>query len=250
MVIVELNRPSVFHAMNIEMIRDLTAAIAEINKKADCRIILLRSAGKHFSAGADLEWMREGLNQSESRLKEESMELAGLFRMVSETSPLIVTAVQGKILGGAVGLVAASDLVIAEESATFAFPEVKLGLVPATIAPFVVKKTGRSHAAAWMLTGRPFSAREAREAGLVHFTCADGTLAEETGRLLEELKANGPEALKGIRQLLNDFDFNKDKLEVQRDTSAILARCRVSPEGQEGMNAFFEKRKPDWDDSN
>ena len=243
---ITLNRPGVHHAMNIEMIRELTRFISGPCENPDIRIILLRATGENFSAGADLNWLRDGMDQDEEQLKRESMELAGLFRLISKTPRIFVTAVQGKILGGANGLVAASDLVLAERSATFSFPEVKLGLVPATITPFMVRKVGRSRAAAWMISGKIFDSEEALAGGLVHLVCQDGQLGEETGKLMDTLLANGPEAMKGIKEMLNNFNFDRDAGTIQEESADLIARYRISPEGQEGMKAFFKMRKPGW----
>jgi methylglutaconyl-CoA hydratase len=247
--ILSLNRPEVHHAMNIEMIRELTASVHRLAEEPQIRIIALRAPGDHFSSGADLNWMCEGMNQPEEQLKRESMELAGLFRLICEVPKIFVTSVQGRVSGGANGLVAASDLVVAEKSALFIFPEVRLGLIPATIAPFVVGKIGRSRAAAWMLSGRPFSASEAHSAGLVHLLCEDDMLDQATGKLIQELLSNSPEALRGIKEMIRSFPFQQDPMKIQEETAGIIARYRVSSEGQEGMKAFLEKRKPFWDDS-
>jgi len=243
---ISLNRPDVHHAINMVMIRELIRAITGFGESESIRIILLNAPGPNFSAGADLDWMRRGLNQGEEHLKKESSEMAGLFRIIWENPKVVVTAVQGNVLGGAIGLVAASDLVIAEEGAQFSFSEVKLGLVPATIAPFVVRKTGKSLASAWMLTGRAFTTAEARDGGLVHFVCGEGMLEGETNRLLKDLLANGPEAMVEVKQMLRELSPDEDPGKIQKETSEIIARFRASKEGQEGMNAFFDKRKPGW----
>lgn len=245
---ITLNRPEVHHAMNLEMIRELTKAFVSFDKEPDIRIVLLKSTGEHFCAGADLNWMREGMSHSESQLKEESMELARLFSLMSRVSKIILTAVSGKVIGGANGLVAASDLVLADASARFAFSEVKLGLIPATIAPFVVSRVGTKKAAAWMISGRWFNAEEARWAGLIDFSCEAGLLEEESASLLGDLLAGGPEAIKGIKGMLSHFDFSQDADKIVDQTAEILARFRTSPEGQEGMKAFLEKRKTAWNE--
>jgi methylglutaconyl-CoA hydratase len=243
---ITLNRPRVHHAMNIEMVRDLSTAFSAFSDDPALSIVLLRSDGPNFCAGADLKWMKEGLNQTEAQLMEESAELAELFRLMHEFPGIVVASVQGRAMGGAVGLIAASDLVIAENSASFTFSEVKLGLVPATIAPYVIRKTGQGRAAGWMLSGRPFNAVDAREAGLVHFLCDEGSLEEETKSLVRDLKSNGPGAMKGIKEMLRGFPFQEDPGKTGLESAEIIARFRISPEGQEGMNAFFEKRKPYW----
>ncbi len=245
---ITLNRPAVHHAMNLEMIRELSAEFSRLDKEAGIRIILLRSSGEHFCAGADLNWMSEGMKQNESQLKRESMELARLFSLMTRISPIILTTVSGKVMGGANGLVAASDLVIADESTRFAFSEVKLGLIPATIAPYVVRRIGKSRAAAWMITGRGFSSEEARCAGLVDFSCEKGQMEEESTKVLKDLLSGGPEALAGIKKMLHNFDFDMDADSVIEKSAGILARIRISPEGQEGMKAFLEKRRPKWNE--
>lgn len=247
---ITLNRPALFHAINLDMIRELTDVFTRCDEDINIRVIILGSTGKHFCAGADLNWMREGMKQSEEQLKNESMELAGLFSLMKSISPIILTLVKGKVVGGANGLVAASDLVMADSSSLFAFSEVKLGLVPATIAPFVVARLGKSRAAAWMLLGRWFKAREALAAGLVDIVCEEGLLEEESTRLINDLLSGGPEALRGIKHMLNSFDFEQDQDKIKEQTAEILARFRISPEGQEGINAFLEKRRPNWNEKN
>jgi methylglutaconyl-CoA hydratase len=228
------------------MIRELSDAFAHFHKQAGIRIILLRSAGENFCAGADLNWMREGLIQSESQLKKEGMELARLFSLMTRISRIIVTGVSGKVIGGANGLVAASDLVIADVSTRFSFSEVKLGLVPATIAPFVVKRVGKRRAAAWMISGRWFDTEEARWAGLVDICCETGQLEEECSKTLENLLSCGPEAMAGIKEMLQNFDFTREPETIIEQSAEILAHFRISPEAQEGMKAFLEKRRPAW----
>jgi methylglutaconyl-CoA hydratase len=245
---VTLNRTDVHNAMNIKMIRELTEAFQQLYADPGIRVILLNAAGVNFSAGADLQWMREGILQDKSQLYAESLELAGLFRLIAEGLPVIVTAVRGKAIGGAVGLVAASDLAIAEYSAVFRFSEVKLGLIPATIAPFVLRRTGTSRAADWMLTGREFGADEAREAGLVQYICPDGKLEEESISLLKNLLSGGPGALREVKKLLRRLSQARDPDDIQSETAGLITDLRTSGEGQEGIRAFFEKRKPRWTD--
>lgn len=244
---IRLNRPDVHHAINPEMIRELTESFTQLNNNKSIRIIHLYSEGAHFCAGADLNWMKEGLNQNEEELVQEGKELAALFAHMRKISPIILTSVQGKVMGGANGLVAASDLVLAEDGAHFAFSEVKLGLVPATIAPFVVGRMGKSKAAAWMISGRLFSARDAQNSGLIDFICEKGQLEAEADGLIRDLLAGGPGAQSGIKEMIRDFDFGQKTETVIRESAEILARYRTAPEGQEGMKAFLEKRRPSWD---
>ena len=249
LAILTLNRPGVHNAMDLDMIRQLTESMESLAEQTGIRIVVLRSEGKHFSAGADLKWMREGLALSKEQLESESLELARLFRIIYESDLMMLVALQGKVMGGANGLVAAADLVIAEKTSNFAFSEVKLGLVPATIAPYVLRKVSHSKTAELMLTGRTFDAEEARSAGLVHYTCEEGTLMETTGQIVRDLLSGGPEALKGIKRLLHNLVPGQITDEIQEHTANLLAHFRISAEGQEGINAFFEKRKPGWNET-
>ncbi len=246
---ITLNRPEVHNAINIQMIRELTLAIKGLEEKSKVRFVVLTSSGKNFSSGADLIWMRDGMEQTREQLKAESMELAGLFRTISESELICLTAVRGKVMGGANGLVAVSDMVMAEDTSSFTFSEVKLGLIPATIAPYVLKKAGFSKTTELMLSGRTFEAKEAMEAGLVNYICKKGTLQERTDQIMNQLAANGPAAMKGIKKMISGLSNQLTPLQVQEYTAEIIARQRISKEGQEGMKAFLEKRNPDWDEA-
>lgn len=243
-----LNRPRVHNAMNLQMIRELTGSLLSLNRDKDIRIIVLSSEGENFSAGADLNWMREGMNQGEEQLKKESLELAGLFRTLRESAVVTISSVKGRIMGGAIGLVAASDLVVAEHSSSMAFSEVKLGLIPATIAPHVLRKAGYSRTLDWMLTGRTISASEALEAGLFHRVCEAGLLGQTTDKLVSDLLSKGPLALSGVKDLLAKMEMETDPAQIDVYNAKLIAKFRTSPEGQEGMKAFFEKRDPDWNE--
>jgi methylglutaconyl-CoA hydratase len=246
--VITLNRPGVRNALNLEMIREITAAIREMNNDPAIRLILITSRGDHFCSGADLAWMKDGLEQPEELLKSESMELAGLFRELQGSEAPSICSVKGVVSGGAVGLLAAADFVVAEGTTVLRFPEVKLGLVPATIAPYVLRKAGYGRTSDWMMTGRRIGAREALEAGLIHRICEEGSLDETTALLLEELLSGGRRALQGIKRVLRDLEDLEDPDQVDLYTSGKIAAFRISPEGQEGMRAFLEKRKPGWDE--
>jgi len=248
MAAIRLNRPEVRNAMNLQMIRELTSTLRILDRDEGTRVILFRSEGAHFCAGADLAWMQAGLEQSEEQLKLESLELAGLFRTLWEAHAVTVCSVKGLIPGGAIGLLAASDLVVAESSSALRFSEVRLGLVPATIAPYVLRKAGPGRSSDWMMTGRLIGTLEARDAGLIHRICEDGKLEEATRELLEELMSVGPRALRGVKQLLRGIEGIAEPREADEYTSGLIAALRKSREGQEGMKAFLEKRKPSWDE--
>jgi len=244
-----LNRPRVQNAMDLQMIRELTESVIRLNSEGGIRIIVLSSEGDNFSSGADLNWMREGLDQEEGQLLKESLELAGLFRTIRESAAVSIASVKGRIMGGAIGLVAASDLVVAEHSSLLAFSEVKLGLIPATIAPHVLRKAGNSRTLDWMLTGRNISASEALEAGLFHRICEEGSLELTKEKLITDLLSNGPLALAGVKTLLAKMEMETDPAKVDLYNAKLIAAFRISAEGQEGLNAFFEKRNPDWNEA-
>lgn len=231
------------------MIRELSHAFTEIAENPAIRLILLGSSGPHFCAGADLNWMKQGIELTEETLKKEGLELVGLFKLMTEVPQIILTTTKGKVMGGANGLVAASDLVFAESNTRFSFSEVKLGLVPATIAPFVVNRVGRSRAAAWMITGRSFGAEEAVSAGLAHFSFEEGVLEAEKKKIVDELLSGGPLALSGIKKMLLWLESEPNPEEVPEKSASILAKFRVSDEGQKGMKAFIDKKRPDWNDN-
>ena len=241
-----LNRPEVHNALHIEMIRELAGLIHTLDSDDRIHMVRLSSTGKNFCAGADLNWMREGMRQSEGQLASESRELADLFWSMYSSRPVIFTTVRGRALGGALGLIAASDVVLAEDTAIFAFTEVKLGLVPATIAPFALQKMGYSRCLELMVTGRSFTAEMAGQYGLIHHLCKEGALEETTEDLLATLYSNGPEAMQSVKSLLSALEGGVPMQEARQLTAELIARHRISAEGQEGMNAFFEKRKPRW----
>jgi methylglutaconyl-CoA hydratase len=245
----KLNRPRVHNAMDLQMIRELSGSLLSLNRDKDIRIIVLSSEGENFSTGADLNWMRDGITQGEEQLKKESLELAGLFRTLRESTAVTIASVRGRIMGGAIGLVAASDLVVAEHTSFMAFSEVNLGLIPATIAPHVLRKAGHSRTLDWMLTARAISATEVLEAGLFHRVCEPGSLEKTTDELVTNLLSKGPLALAGVKDLLTKMELETDPDLVDMYNAKLIASFRTSPEGQEGMKAFFEKRKPDWNES-
>lgn len=241
-----LNRPEVYNAINLEMIRELTEVVNVLETDKQIVIIVFRSSGDHFSSGADVNWMMEGMTQNNAQLTSESRELAGLFESISLCDKVTVSAVHGRSMGGANGIVAASDIVIADDTATFAFSEVRLGLIPATISPYVIRKMGSSRTRELMLTGRRFDAIEAFEFGLVHQLCKPGGLDGAIKKLSDLLLSNAPGALSGVKELVRFLEDQPDSSTLPAKTAKLIARFRLSPEGQEGMRAFLEKRKPDW----
>ena len=244
---ISLNRPELRNAINLQMIREITSVIELLNNDNTIRLIIFNSTGANFCSGADLNWMKEGMNQSEDQLRKESLELAKFFRTIWESSAITISAVKGFIPGGAIGILAASDFVVAEDTAVLTFSELKMGLIPATIAPYVLRKAGFSRTSDWMMTGRSIDALEARDAGLIQRICEEGLLEISTGKLREELLIKGAHALRDLKLFLRRLEGINNQDELDTFTSQIIAGLRVSSEAQEGMNAFFQKRKPDLD---
>lgn len=245
---ITLNRPELRNAMNLAMIRELSTTLENLNSDKAIRLLIINSRGENFCSGADLAWMQDSLKLSEDQLQAESQELAKLFRILWESATVTICSVKGLIPGGAIGLLAASDFVVAERSAVLTFSEVNLGLIPATIAPYVLRKAGFGRTSDWMMTGRLIGAVEARDAGLIHRICEEGSLEESTKELAGELLSKGKEALKGVKDLLRKLEDLRDPAEVDLITSRLIAEFRVSAEGQEGMKAFLEKRKSRWNE--
>lgn len=235
-----LNRPEVRNAINDELIAALTTALIEV--PAEVRAVVIRGEGQGFCAGGDLEWMRKAASYTEEQNYQDALKVAGLFRAVTDCPAVVISLVHGAAFGGGSGLVASSDIAIATPDAKFSFSEVKLGLIPATISPFVIDKIGAGHARALFTTGEPFGAEHALRIGLVHEVADD--LEAGLGRKLKNILASGPKAVTASKRLTLDEGVSTE------ETARRLARARAGDEGIEGVAAFLEKRKAsfveDW----
>lgn len=243
---VTLGRPELHNAFNAQMIAELREAFAGFSKNSPVRAIVLRGEGKSFCAGADLNWMRQMVDYSFEQNVEDAHALAAMFRAIQQCPKPVIARVHGPAFGGGVGLVAACDMAFATESATFCLSEVKLGLLPAVISPFVLKKIGETHARRYFLTAEKFSASEAHRIGLVSEVLPDeAALDHQLETVLAALCANGPEAISQSKVLIEQvcrFDWER-AVDI---TTKLIAERRISVEGQEGMKAFLEKRSPTW----
>lgn len=231
-----LNRPEVRNAFNDELIAALTAAFAKL--PAGTRAVVLKGEGKAFCAGGDLEWMRKAAAYSEQQNYEDAMRLAGLFRAIAESPAVVIAAVHGAAFGGGCGLVAAADVAIAHLETKFAFSEVRLGLLPATISPFVIPKIGAGNARALFATGEAFDAERALRIGLVHEVAED--LDAAVAAKLDAVLAAGPNACAEAKRIAST-GFG-----TLEEAARALAKARASEEGKEGVAAFLEKRKARW----
>ncbi len=242
-VTLTINRPKVRNAFNAALIEDLREAFAALTPSD--HVVVLTGAGKAFCAGADLAWMQASATLSEEDNVREATTLANLFRSIDTTPRVVIGRVNGLALGGGVGLLACCDIAVSAASAEFAFSEVRLGLAPAVISPFVVRKIGRSWARRYFLTGERFDAATARLMGLVHDVVDDDALDDAVGALVTTVLRNGPQAMIETKQLVRQVTTHAPQ-EALDYAIQTIARLRTSPEGQEGVRAFLEKRAPRW----
>ncbi len=237
-----LNRPARHNAFDDKLINTLLATLQEIEQDPGTRVVVLTGAGKSFSSGADLEWMRAMAKYDEKTNREDARRLARLMAALNNLAKPIVARVNGPAYGGAVGLIACCDIVIASEHAQFALTEVRLGLAPAVIAPYVIAAIGARQARRLFLNAERISSEEAHRIGLVHELASDETLPEVVEKHVRYLLKAGPIALAECKRLV----VQHARGAPVDNTVDLIARLRVSAEGQDGMAAFFEKRKPGW----
>lgn len=241
-----LNRPEVRNAFNGELIQEIATAFADIEASPDTRVIVVGARGPAFCAGADLNWMRSMAGFSHADNHADALKVARMFAAVHACSRPVIARVQGDAFGGGVGLVAACDVVVAVEAASFVLSEVKLGIVAATISPHLVRAMGARAASRYMLTAEKFSAAQARSLGLVHEVTLSEELDHEIERLTHHLLAASPAALAATKRLLADVVEAPMDDVLLAATAKCIADARVSPEGREGIAAFLEKRSPSW----
>jgi len=240
-----LSRPELRNAFDGLMVTELRTTLFDLRGVDAVRVIVLGGRGTVFCAGADLDWMRAMAYFSREENLREAQALADLFFTVYESPKPIVARVQGAALGGGAGLVAACDIPIAALGTQFGFTEVRLGIIPAVISPYVVSRIGESAARELFLTGERFEAVRAAEIGLVRAAVPEEDLDAVVGARVQELLQSGPRAVAEAKALIGEVAWRRVE-DVQRYTVERIAEIRTSPEGQEGMRAFLEKRKPDW----
>lgn len=246
MATLTLSRADLHNAFNEVMIGQITEAFVELGRRDNVRVVMLAGEGKSFCAGADVNWMKRMVDFTFEQNAEDANLLARMLRAIRECPKPVIARVHGAALGGGVGLTAACDIAVAVESAVFCLSEVKLGIVPAVISPFVMEKIGPGQMRRYGLTAERFSAAEAKRIGLIHevfptVEAMDAWIAE----IGKTLMNNGPHAIASAKRILSEvagvlWD------EVQARTVETISRLRVSPEGQEGLKSFLEKRKPNW----
>ncbi|ASG66041.1 gamma-carboxygeranoyl-CoA hydratase [Idiomarina piscisalsi] len=239
-----LNRPEVHNAFDDVMISELLQALKDVEESEQARVLVLRSAGKNFSAGADLNWMRSMADKNYQENVEDAGELGLLMERLDLLSKPSIALVQGAAFGGAVGLAACCDMVLAQPRSSFCLSEVKIGLIPAVISPYVVRTIGERQSRRYMLTAERFFADEAQKLGLVSDVVDD--FEEPLNNLLDALLDNSPQAVTACKELIRNVGSRPINKDVREHTIKAIAEIRVSDEGQEGLSSFLEKRPAAW----
>ncbi len=243
---VMLNRPDVHNAFDPEMVDALTAALKKLESNDKVRAIVVTGSGRNFCAGADIEHMKKTAKFSRAQNLDNARATAMMLRTLYELEKPTIACVRGAARGGGVGLVAACDIAIAERGATFRLSEVKLGIVPAMISPFVIGAIGRRYSHRYMLSGEEFDSAEAYRIGLLHDICEEPELNAVVGRMLANLYSSGPNAIVAIKKLIPQVAAARTDDALMEMLSARIAEIRTTKEAQEGLSAFLEKRKTAW----
>ncbi len=245
-VTVTLDRPEKHNAFGDALIAELADAFRRLGADETVRAVVLAANGKSFSAGADIEWMKRMAGASEDENRRDARALADMLRLLNEMPKPTIALVQGAAFGGGVGLVACCDIALAADGAIFALSEVRLGLIPATIGPYVVAAVGERSARRYFLTAERFDAAAALEIGLVHKVVPAAELAAAGEKVLADLLAGGPKAQAEAKALIHAIAGRPIVADVIEDTAARIARIRAGSEAREGFDAFLAKRKPSW----
>jgi len=245
-VFVTINRPHKKNAFDAATIGALHEAFETLHGVDHVRAVFIRGAGGTFSAGADLGWLRDSADWTEADNRDDAMALAAMLKALHDVPTLTVAIVEGAAMGGGAGLVAACDMAVAVEGSRFAFSEVKLGLIPATISPYVIEAVGARRARQLFLTANIFDADYAAHAGLIDLVLPEGSVDEFISMLTDSVSANAPGAMGDAKRLVHDVAGKRVDHGLMEDTAKRIARARVSEEGREGVRAFLDKRKPRW----
>jgi methylglutaconyl-CoA hydratase len=243
---ITLNRPEMHNAFDDTLISALIEEFTRLERERSVRVIFLAASGKSFSSGADLNWMRRMSDYSFDENRADAMALAELMKTLANLSKPTIALVQGAAIGGGVGLVACCDIALASENASFCLSEVRLGLIPAVISPYVAAAIGSRATRRYFLTAERFDANEARRIGLVHEVVSSEELAERADNLGRKLLRNGPQAMASVKALVAEVALGSLDDDLIADTAERIAEIRASAEGREGLSAYLEKRDPSW----
>lgn len=240
-----LNNPERHNAFDDAVIQQLTLELKKLDR-SDIRAVILSATGKSFCAGADLQWMQRTANYTKQQNLQDSLALADLMHTLYCMQPPTIAVVQGSAFGGGVGLVACCDIAVASNQAVFSFSEVRLGLIPAVISPYVIAAIGTRQATHYFITGKHISAEEALKIGLVHYRVEEDELPNQVTEIVQHILQNSPQAIIASKKLIHDVKNLPIDKTLINETAKRIAEIRVSAEGQEGLQAFLQKRKPKW----
>ena len=243
---ITLSQPEIRNAFSDVAIADITQAFLTVGERADVRAVVLAAEGPAFCAGADLNWMRRMADYTRDENRDDAGKLAEMLRVIYECPKPTIARVQGDVYAGGMGLVAACDMAVAADSAGFCLSEVKIGLIPATISPYVIRAMGARAAHRYFLTGERFDAAEARRIGFVHEVAGADALDDTLAALLKPLLSAGPAAVRACKKLVIDVAEREIEPGLVAATVEGIATIRASAEGKEGVQAFLSKRKPSW----
>jgi len=243
-----LSRPEVSNAFDSKMIQELTEALRVADESNDVRLLVITGLGSCFSAGADMNWMRSLINASQEENEQDALRLATLMRTLNYLSKPTIARINGAAFGGGLGLIAACDITIAVDGARFGLTEARLGLAPAVISPYVFRRIGERHARRYFQTGEHFDSQRAKSIGLIQQCVAADKLDETVKTVIDNLLKGGPLAVASCKQLVFAVAGHDKETQKSMDeyTSKVIAGMRIMEEGQEGLAAFLEKRKPQW----
>lgn len=241
-----MNRPDVFNAFNEELIHELAHACQELDKDDSIRVVILAGRGKHFSAGADLNWMKRAAANSEEENVRDARVFARMLRSLADMSKPTIARIQGAALGGGTGLAAACDMAVASSDASFATSEVKFGIIPSAISPYVLRAIGPRQALRFFQTAERISAEKAAAIGLVHEAVPLDQLDAKVGEIAAALLAAGPKAMKAAKDLISAVTGEPIDDAITEETAQRIARQRATDEAREGISAFLEKRPAAW----
>lgn len=245
-VTITLNQPDKHNAFDDKLIRELLAQLKEIALSPQVRIVILQAKGKSFSAGADLNWMQRMVNYTEQQNVVDALQLSDLMENLYQLPQITLALIQGPTYGGGVGLVACCDIAIGCKQAKFCFSEVKLGLIPAVISPYVIAAIGARATRRYFFSAETFSAQQALQLGLISEIVDIGNLQEHGRALAQTILNNAPQALLSSKQLITKYSHSKMNPDLKQALARLIAQIRVSEEGQTGIRAFLAKKKPIW----
>ncbi|MCT4614845.1 MAG: enoyl-CoA hydratase-related protein [Marinifilaceae bacterium] len=246
-IYLKLNRPKLRNAFNSEMITEIIYCLEEICEKyTDKRLLVIASTSDYFCAGADLNWMKSAIGYTYDKNLDESQQLAKCFRSIYDCPIPTMSIVKSCAIGGANGILAACDFVMAHKDSVFSLSEVKIGLVPACISPYIIKRVGEFKARELMISGKRIKTKYAKKIGLVNYSFSDHSFETKFNKLISLILTSAPEAIRESKILISTICNNSDFIDIDKYTSEFIAKTRMKEEAQEGMRAFLEKRKAKW----